>query len=241
MERVTNISGNSNAIVKHVQSQGRYVTCHVLNIETIAITSQWSRDIETCTCSNANKHVKNYSPPTSNSNKNRHVVLVILVILVALHETIQPAEAKIRRRRCHSRSTTVPRPSCDCHVDPSSTCEYSAETFARGAERSDRPILVSRVDRDGSCTRTMNGISGGWMVREKQTGKLRGRSLAVDWRASAYPTPLITGRHPLHPTACQPLRRGSRAGAEPPAVILRRALIRASLRIAIARTVLPLR
>lgn len=69
--------------------------------------------------------------------------------------------------------------------------------------------------------------SDGWW-REKQTGKLRGRSLAVDWRASAYPTPLITGRHPLRPTARPPRRQTS-------AVILHRALIRASLRIATAR------
>lgn len=32
---------------------------------------------------------------------------------------------------------------------------------------------------------------------ERERGKLRGRSLAVDWRASAFPTPLITGRHTL--------------------------------------------
>lgn len=155
-------------------------------------------------------HVKGYSPPTSSSNssssssKNRHVVLVI--VLVALHQTILSPEAQIRR--CHSRSTTCPTFFPRLSRGPSLplSCEYSAKTFAREVARL-AETLFRESTTEGNCTRAMRNGPVEWMARVKQTVKLRGRSLAVDWRASAYPTPLITGRHPLRPTARPPLRR----------------------------------
>jgi len=183
------------------------MTCHALNDRHhfLVITEIRARSPD------KSVPIKGYSPPTSSSNgssKNRHVVLVI--VLVALHQTILSPEAKIRRRRCHSRSTTVPRSSRDCHVDP------LLRIFRGGAGARCRVIgrysitreFQRKLHEDDERTSRMDGD------REKQTVKLRGQSLAVDWRASAYPTPLITGRHPLHPTARSPLRRIT--GTEPP-------------------------
>lgn len=148
---------------------------------------------------------------------------------------------KRRSGRCHSRSTTVPRPSRDCHVDPSSTCEYiySAEARVRARRPSDWPILdfhastATEINARGRWNGPVGvdgeGETNGEAARAKSRRRLA-RFRVYD-PSDNRPAPSAPYRTPAPPPY---------HGHRTPAVILHRALIRASLRIATAaRAVLP--
>lgn len=129
--------------------------------------------------------ITNHSPPISIcSSKKRRIVLVI-ALRFYIKRSYSP---KWRSPMLFPLSivSMILSSLRNCHVIIlfSLSCENSGQTFTQKVQY---PILC--VNRNGNLKRMIDE----WRRRNKR--KLRGRSLAIDWRASAYPTSLITGRH----------------------------------------------
>lgn len=204
----------NSVIIKLVQLQARYMTCHALNRTD---DPHFSAIIEACNARSPDEtdesvHVT-HPLPTAVAAAAK---IGASSLSFSSSSSLYIKRSCLPKRRSKDDVTLDRRRSFFPRLSRGSL--FHLRIFRGDARARSRMIGRFSIPRDGNCTRTMNGPVG-WVAREKQTGKLRGRSRAVDWRASAYPTPLITGRHP---TARPPLCRT-------PAIILHRALICTSL------------